>query len=310
MLSDADIGGLLAGLANAPLGLEPERDFRISLAGAQEKTALLRKDGVWLRPHGTTPTTHILKPRIGPLAFGIDLSDSVENEHLCLLLLKAFGLAAASTEIARFAGQQALVVERFDRRWTGDGRLVRVPQEDLCQALGVPPVRKYQNEGGPGIGPILDLLQGSDTPEEDRMRFLKAQILYWLMAATDGHAKNFSVYLMPGGRYRLAPLYDAISLQPAFDAGQVRRRELKMAMSVGTNRHYRLYEIMPRHFGQTALQAGLGADCVNRLLDEIADRFAPAWDAATAALPAGFPEGLVQSVRDGMDRRLGLDRGS
>src|SRR5215468_8346367 len=153
----------LDGLGRAPLGIgDDDEDFRISIAGAQEKTALLLWKKKWNIPHGSTPTTHILKPQIGVLRNGIDLSNSVENEHLCMLLVQAFGLPAANTSIEDFDGTRALVVERFDRQLTRDKRLLRVPQEDCLQALGVPSVNKYEAHGGPGIHEILQLLKASD----------------------------------------------------------------------------------------------------------------------------------------------------
>ena len=119
-ISEAEIEQMLANLAQAPLGIDMEHEFRISVAGAQEKTALLFHEGQWLRPLGTTPTTHILKPQLGqiPTAFGmIDMADSVENEHYCLKLMQAFGLPVAQTQIATFGSRKVLVVERFDRHW-------------------------------------------------------------------------------------------------------------------------------------------------------------------------------------------------
>lgn len=104
------------------------------------------------------------------------------------------------------------MIERFDRRWTADGRLIRLPQEDCCQALSIPPTRKYQSEGGPGIVEIMDLFRGSDEPTQDRMDFFMSTILFWAIGATDGHGKNFSLSLMPGGRYRMTPLYDVLTL--------------------------------------------------------------------------------------------------
>jgi len=154
VVDDVAIEKLLKGLAQAPLGLTRDDDFRISVAGAQEKTALLLQNGKWLKPHGTTPTTHILKTQIGELPNGIDLSNSVENEYYCLKLAAAFGLPVNNAEITRFGETTALVIERFDRRWTKDGRLLRLPQEDCCQALSVPPTRKYQSDGpGPCTAP-------------------------------------------------------------------------------------------------------------------------------------------------------------
>ena len=171
-------------------------------------------------PRGTTATTHILKPQIGQLPNGIDLTNSVENEYLCLKLAAALGLPAANVEIIDFAGKRALVVERFDRQWTRDMRLLRLPQEDCCQCCNSPS-RKYESEGGPGMRDITALLKGSDTPEVDLQIFFKAQIVFWnTLARPDGHAKNFSVRLAPGGRYRLALLHDIISTQPSFYASR------------------------------------------------------------------------------------------
>ena len=164
-VSDDEIAALIADLGRSPLGLGNDREFRISLAGAQEKTALLLWNGQWHMPHGTTATTHILKPEIGRLPGGIDLSQSVENEYLCMKLVAALGLPVAHAEIAEFAGRKTLVVERFDRLWTREKRLLRLPQEDCCQALSVPPNLKYESDGGPGIRDIAELLKGSDTPE-------------------------------------------------------------------------------------------------------------------------------------------------
>lgn len=199
-----------------------------------------------------------------------------------------------------------LVVERFDRRLAKDGRLIRLPQEDCCQALGIPPTLKYQNDGGPGIVKVLDLLKASDTPDADRRAFLKTQMLFWLMAATDGHAKNYSVFLLPGGRFRMSPLYDVISVQPSIDARQLQRQKVKLAMSVGAKRHYQIDEIVPRHFDQTAAQSGLGAEIAGQLFTEIAERFDGAWETVLRDLPEQFPEELIASIRNGMTARLRL----
>jgi serine/threonine-protein kinase HipA len=257
-------------------------------------------------PHGSTATTHILKPKIGRLPNGIDLSQSIENEHLCMRLTAAMGLPTARTEIREFAGRRALVVERFDRLHTRDGRLLRLPQEDCCQALSVPPPRKYEPDGGPGMRQILDLLKASDEPEADQILFLKAQIVFWLLGATDGHAKNFSLFLLPGGRFRLTPLYDVMSAQPNVDAGEIRHNAMKLAMAVGNSRHYTIDSIMPRHFLQTAASCGVPASLVQGILDEIENDTDRAIDAAVNGLPPGFPERIVSSVIEGVRRRLRL----
>jgi len=180
--------------------------------------------------------------------------------------------------------------------------LLRVPQEDCCQALSVPPSKKYESDGGPGIVSILKLLQGSDEPETDQTLFLKALIVFWLLGATDCHAKNFSVFLSPGGRFRLTPIYDVISLQPSVDASRLQRNKMKFAMAVGDKRHYVLDTITPRHFVQTAAMAGVGF--VQPIFDELRESARTAIDRVIGALPGDFPERTAKSVSDGFLRRL------
>lgn len=304
-LDEAGVEKHLKNLARAPLGLSRDDGFRISIAGAQEKTALLRVAGKWLKPHGATPTTHIFKTQIGELPNGIDLSDSVENEFYCLRLLKHLGLPVAHAEIATFGRTKALCVERFDRKWN-DGRLIRLPQEDFCQALSVPPARKYQSDGGPGIVAIAALLEGSDTPLDDRLKLLKAQLAFWLMGATDGHAKNFSVFLHPGGGYSLTPLYDVLSAQPSLDARRIERKQMKLAMSVGDKKHYRIDEIAGRHFLQTGEQMGLSKAIVGKAVVEIASGMTAALAALESELPAGFPQRLNKSMNAAIQARIRL----
>ncbi|MGI6436549.1 MAG: HipA domain-containing protein, partial [Sphaerochaeta sp.] len=175
----------------------PVDEFRISLPGAQEKTALLNYQGQWMVPHGSTPTTHILKVPLGSFGpLGIDMSSSVENEYLCAKLTKALGIAVAECEIEQFEEIPTLVVTRFDRRWSEDGKqVIRIPQEDFCQVTKTSRADKYESDGGPGIQTIMSILQGSQNASEDRLTFFSAQLLFWLLAAPDGHAKNFSIFL-------------------------------------------------------------------------------------------------------------------
>jgi len=303
-VDDAAIEQLLKGLAQAPLGLSRDDPFRISVAGAQEKTALLYHDGRWLKPHGTTPTTHIFKTQIGRLPNGIDLSDSVENEFYCLKLAAACGLPVNEATIQTFGDTKALVIERFDRRWTKDGRLLRLPQEDCCQALSVPPTRKYQNEGGPGLEDILDLMKGSDDPAVDQATIFKAQVLFWLIGATDGHAKNFSVFLGPGCSYHLTPLYDILTAQPSLIARQIERKQMKLAMAVGARSHYRINEIHGRHFIQTGEQAGLPKALIANALTEMGETTAKAVAVIESELPNDFPETIHNAVREAVTERI------
>jgi serine/threonine-protein kinase HipA len=235
---------------------------------------------------------------------GIDLSNSVENEYYCLKLATSVGLPVNNVEIMTFGKTTALVVERFDRRWTKDGRLLRVPQEDCCQALSVPPSRKYQSDGGPDLKALLNLLKGSDDPAADQATIFKAQILFWLIGATDGHAKNFSIFLGPGGRYHLTPLYDVLTAQPSLDAGQIQRKQMKLAMSIGTNRHYHIDEVLGRHFVQTGEAAGLPKTLIHESIEAMARRAETALASMERELPNGFPEAIHESVKAAVIKRL------
>jgi serine/threonine-protein kinase HipA len=303
-VSDEEISRILDNLGGYPLGLARDEDFRISIAGAQEKTAFLRWEGLWLRPTGSTPTTHIFKPQIGRLPNGIDLSNSVENEYLCLKLTSALGLPTANAEIAVFGDTRVLVVERFDRLGTADGRLIRVPQEDCCQAISVPWTRKYESEGGPGIPDILRLLNGSDMAAADQRQFLKANLAFWLLGATDGHAKNFSIFLSPGGSYRLTPLYDIVSAEPSLAAHQLRHNQMKLAMAVGDDRHYAIKSIVPRHFVESAVKGGMGRKAAAAVIEELYETAPAALDQTLETVPAGFPDQIAETIIAAARRRL------
>jgi len=309
-INDEEIENLLNNLARVPLGLDREHDFRISVAGAQEKTALLFHMGKWMRPTGATPTTHILKTQIGELPNGIDLSNSVENEFYGLAVMEAFGLPVNKAEIKTFVNTKSLVIERFDRAWTEDGILLRIPQEDCCQALSIPPSRKYQsdnrpsNEKQPSMVEILNLLKGSDQPAEDQKAFLKAQIIFWLIGATDGHGKNFSIYLGQGGRFILTPFYDVLTAQPFFDAHKLQKKEMKMAMSVGSNNHYKMADIQGRHFVQTVQKAGLPEYIAKEALHEIAGIAEKAMQSLEEKLPSDFPTEIHESVSKAIMSRI------
>ena len=222
-LDEAQVARLLAAVTTPSSPGDADDDFRFSIAGAQEKTALLWHDGRWRRPHGATPTTHILKLPLGLVGnLRADMRDSVDNEWLCAQLLQALGLSVAPTSIGRFETQRVLVVERFDRRVVGQAArpwIARLPQEDFCQATGTPPDCKYETDGGPTMGRCLDLLSGSARARADRSHFLRSQLAFWLLAATDGHAKNFSLFHQRGGGFRLTPLYDVLSAWPIIGDG-------------------------------------------------------------------------------------------
>jgi len=288
-----------------PLGMSKDREFRISIAGVQEKTALLMHEGQWQRPAGTTPTTHILKLPVGQIEnAGIDLSDGTENEWLCLELLKGFGLPVAAASVVNFEEIKTLVIERFDRKFAaGNTWIIRLPVEDMCQANGIAPALKYENEGGPGITKIMERLRSSLHAERDRYRFMQAAFLFWLLGAIDGHAKNFSIFLYPGGRFELAPIYDVISAYPLAEKRQVEYRDLKMAMALrGKNAHYAWHEIMARHWFSHSAKVNFPKAQMQQIMDDIAGRLDAVLDTTAANLPVGFPENISEPIFTGMRR--------
>ncbi|MBB3257710.1 serine/threonine-protein kinase HipA [Paraburkholderia bannensis] len=294
---------------------EPVDDLRLSIAGAQEKTALLRHNGRWLLPAGSTPTTHILKLPLGLVGnMRADMRTSVENEWLCAKIVGAFGLPIAPCEIAHFEDTKALVVERFDRRLARNGRwIVRLPQEDLCQATGTPGIVKYEADGGPGINAVMAVLGGSSHSEQDRRHFFLAQILFWLLAATDGHAKNFSIAHLPGSRYVATPLYDVLSAHPIIGRGrnQLAAQRASLAMAVrGRNAHYRIAQIFPRHWIAQGQRVGFSVEEVEEMMATLAQQTERVIDEVGAQLPDDFPLDVAEAIFAGMRRQARILEGS
>jgi serine/threonine-protein kinase HipA len=258
---------------------------QFSLAGAQAKTALLFKDGQWGVPSGSTPTTHILKPAVS----GLDDHDL--NEHLCLDAARRVGLLAVRTRVARFAGESAVVVERYDRVVRGN-EIARVHQEDLCQALGIAPSRKYQNEGGPGPGDIAGLLRRAMPPriaDSAVWRFADALIWNWIIAGTDAHAKNYSL-LLADNQVRLAPLYDVASALP-YD---IHERKLRLAMKVGGD-----YHVYPQRNTWPAAAKELGVDA-----DELVARVRKLASAAPGAFASAACEPDIAELNRPLPNRM------
>ena len=311
-LSESEIESLLIQTTRSgPLSnLDEDEDLRISLAGAQEKTALLWHQGQWMRPHGSTPTTHIMKLPIGMVGHRqADFSTSVENEWLCMNLLAEFGLPVAKTEILTFGSQQVLSVERFDRQLHSSGDwLMRLPQEDFCQVIGAPSHLKYESDGGPGLSDLSGVLKGSIQAEKDLTTLLTTQLLFWMLAAPDGHAKNFSIRVLPQGRYQLTPLYDVMSIWPVEGNGpnQISMFKAKMAMAVlGKNKHYLFKDIQRRHFNNMAVKyfdRVNAEDVIGRVLESTPTVI----ETIKGKLPASFPGWIAQSIFDGLKASAGL----
>jgi serine/threonine-protein kinase HipA len=303
-LTEAQIERDLGGVASPASLLNAGQDFRISLAGAQEKTAFLQHQGKWCRPVGSTPTTHIFKLPLGLVGNAqADFRTSVENEWLCARIVAAHGLPVANCEIGNFGAQKVLIVERFDRQLHSGGKYwLRLMQEDLAQATGTPWHRKYQADGGPGVTDIARVLRASIDASADHATLFRSQVLFWMLAATDGHAKNFSLRILAGGDIRLTPLYDVLSAWPVIGkkANELAIDKLKMAMAVpGERPHYLWKAIGRRHFEVMGRKIGLKTEAP-RLIDELADATDAVITNVQRELPRDFPGALADRIFIGL----------
>lgn len=266
---------------------------RFSLAGRQRKTALLFDGERWGVPSGRIPTTHILKPAIAGYA------DQELNEHLCLAAARTCGLPAAESRVRTFGRESVVVVVRYDRQPFGE-ELLRVHQEDLCQALGVHPDRKYQSDGGPGpreVARLLRAVMSAELAERSVWRFADALIWNWVIGGTDAHAKNHSL-LLHGSQVRLAPLYDMTSALPY---GNPQRMRLAMKVDDGYAlvHHRNPWPVAARNLG-------LDPDAVTARAIELCERApgafaAAAGDPGVEVLGRRFPGRLIEHV----ERRAG-----
>jgi serine/threonine-protein kinase HipA len=268
----------------------PRDTGQFSLAGAQPKTALLLQNKSWGIPSGRIPTTHILKPPTG------HFDGHSENEHFCLMLARNLGLPAAQSQVMRFEKEIAIVIERYDRQQKGN-KIVRIHQEDICQALGIMPTKKYQNGGGPSAVNVVELLRTSSTDREaDVNTFVDAIGFNWLIAGTDAHAKNYSLLLGGGPHVRLAPFYDVASILP-YDEFDMQK--LKLAMKVGGE--YKLGLIGLRQWQKFARETRLNGDELIARLGSMAKQLP---DEADDARKRAQAEGLDKAIIDRLATRL------
>jgi serine/threonine-protein kinase HipA len=256
---------------------------KMSLPGAQAKTAYYwdERGNRWGVPGGRTPTTHIIKPCVP----GFD--GLVENEHLCQDIAARVGMAAANSYVLAL-DQPYIVVERYDRLPPPAGASIvqRIHQEDLCQALGLMPGKKYQEDGGPGIAQVVTLLRRvSSNPVVDVDRFLRANMFNWLIGGTDAHAKNYSLLIGAGDEVRLAPLYDLSSELPYPELIAQR-----VAMKIGD--HYDLRRVGLADWRKLARACAIEEERVLTLLTDMAKALP---DEITAARDQALIDGLSES---------------
>ena len=248
---------LLAELPRRPM-LAGVEGMRLSLAGAQDKLpVVVDGDRIGL-PLDGLPSSHILKPSI------TSIPDSVLNEGFCMALARAIGIDAAETRICHADERSFLLVERYDRFKDEQGHLQRLHQEDFCQALGVAPEYKYQNEGGPDLAQCFALLRKATRPSAPQiLRLLDYIVFNVLIGNHDAHGKNFSLLYKPAGTV-LAPLYDALSTAVYPDLTP------KMAMKLGSK--YKFSEVMAIHWEQFSQNSGLSAPPVRKRIVQLAEK--------------------------------------
>lgn len=248
---------------------------------------------VQLLPEGeppAAPTAHV-STRVATV-------ETIANAWMCSRIAAALGLPVARTEIGRAAGEPVLLVERFDRHLAPDGTRQRLAHESLCQALGVPASRKYEAAGGPGARQAMELLLGSRCAERDRLLFLEALVVAWLLAAANMHARHVAIEIEAQGRFRLAPLHGHVSAWPSVGGDTAR-----MAMAaIGDGPRHGWDEIQPRHWLSTAQACGCDPAAMRRILETLVQSTPRVVSEMEAVFPTGFPESVGAAILRGVER--------
>lgn len=296
-LSDSEVHGMIRELAQHSDDWNPGRyGGRWSLSGGQAKIALYRDEGSgrWGIPRGSTPTTHILKP---PLP---DHEQHHVNEVLCLKAARHLGMDTAGIDMIDDGDTRAVVMSRYDRRRAADGRLVRLHQEDMCQALSVMAEKKYQSDGGPGVAQIADLFRSLGPLDRtySRRAFFRGLVYNVTIGGTDAHAKNYSM-MLAGNRARLAPLYDIGSAAP-----QPQVSSLRSAMKIGKT--WRMLDVWDDDWRAVASRIGLDQEEALNLVSDIREELPSAFAKAQAELPEAVQheaDHVVRFIEAHLDRR-------
>ncbi len=282
-LGSDEIEALVRDLTSAPLGVGGRA--RVSLAGVQEKLVLTRMpDGSWGRPVDGTPSTHILKPEIAAFP------DTVENEAFCMRVAKHLGLDVAFVETTEIGSRKLIVVERYDRTVAADGTVRRIHQEDFCQATGVSPETKYEEDGGPSLLRIAGILRDVAAPDSLE-RLLAAVTVNALIGNGDAHAKNFSLLHTADGALTLAPLYDLICTLYYGDD--------RLAMSIDNS--HRTDRLTADRIVNEAVSWGVSRDHAKEV---VVDLLAKAPDALGLAREEikGVPAKLIATIQDQLNQ--------
>lgn len=282
-LAPEEVEALVKDLRSAPLGAGGR--VRVSLAGVQEKLLLTRmRDGSWGRPVDGTPSTHILKPEIAAYPH------TVENEALCMRIAKHLGLDVAAVETAEIAGRKLIIMERYDRAVGADGAVERIHQEDFCQATSTPPDVKYEEDSGPSLRRVADIL-GAVAPPASLEALAQATSLNVMLGNGDAHAKNLSLLHSSSGGLSLAPLYDLMCTRHYGDD--------RLAMYVDSVQ--RIDRVTSQRIVNETVRWGLSRTRAVDIVGDLLDR-APGAIAAAREETAGVPDDLVKSIEQRLAR--------
>ncbi len=290
-LAHAELEALVEDLRSAPLGAGGR--VRVSLAGVQEKLLLTRMpDGSWGRPVDGTPSTHILKPEIAAYPH------TVENEALCMRTAQHLGLDVAAVQTTEIAGRRLIVVERYDRSVGAGGSVERIHQEDFCQATGTPPDLKYEEDGGPSLRRVAEILQSAAAPDSLE-RLTQTIALNVALGNGDAHAKNLSLLHAPSGGLALTPLYDLMCTLHYGDD--------RLAMYIDSVQ--RTDHVTRERILNETVRWGMSPGRAAEILDDLLDRV-PAALAAAREETEGVPADLVATIERQLMQLGGSPRSS
>jgi len=280
-LVSEELADVLAELPRRPL-MAGREGVRLSLAGAQGKLPVVVRNGRIFLPLGDAPSSHIIKPE--PARF----SGLAVNELFCLRLAKAVGLNVPSVEFGRAGGTSYLLVSRYDRSLDGEGRVMRIHQEDFCQALGFPPEQKYQLEGGPLLADCVRLLrEWSTAPVLDIIGLIDGLIFNMLIGNADAHGKNYSL-LYPDGKRQLAPFYDLVCTRAWPEVSD------QLSMRIGGCKTLR--EIRAEHWQKMAGETGLGWPMIRERISVLCEKTAQHLDPVGSSLEELNPD-MVSTIQ-------------
>ncbi|PBC74233.1 type II toxin-antitoxin system HipA family toxin [Fibrobacter intestinalis] len=269
--------------------LKVKEELRLSLAGAQEKLPLLYKDGEYYLPRNGAPSTHIIKP-----TGHAELSTLSANEYICIKLAEHSGLPVPNTELKHVDGSDFLLIERYDRIFK-DGKLSRIHQEDVCQALGILSDYKYQNDGGPSIADIYNLLkEKTSIPLLEMRAFLQYVLFNFIIGNCDAHGKNYSI-MYKNNSIKLTPVYDTVCTLAYPNLAN------KLSMKIG--KHSEIRKVNKEDFAILAEQLGLKTKIIIDAYLEVFGKIINAFEIVKADSSLNIHRDIIECIEQNILKR-------